>query len=262
MYIIGLTGGIACGKSAVAREFRRLGAKTFDIDRVTHKLLERGGLLYSAYVQHFGDIILDADGELNRRIIADILFNNEDQRQWINSVAHPLILNYTRDFLVDAFNAGESLVVLEIPLLFEVGWEFLVDEVWAVYISRSQQIWRLTQRDQITYEEAVLRIDTQMSAKEIAARADAVIRNNNTERNAIRKHVMCVLHKRFPSFYKAVQKKLKKLKRQHVKNKSEVSNLAENQEKNICSNNNFNSDNLRGATVAANAEDSLSVPVS
>ena len=79
--------------------------------------------------------------------------------------------------MVECANNGEFLVVLEIPLLFEVGWEFLVDEVWAVYVSRSKQMWRLMQRDKVDWEDAELRINAQMSSEEIASRADVVINN-------------------------------------------------------------------------------------
>ena len=177
MYIIGLTGGIACGKSSVAELLKKLGAKIFDIDRVTHELLKPGGELYDVYVRHFHRRILKENGEINRDIIAGIIFNNYKERRWINSVAHPILLNRTRDFLVECANNGEFLVVLEIPLLFEVGWEFLVDEVWAVYVSRSKQMWRLMQRDKVDWEDAELRINAQMSSEEIASRADVVINN-------------------------------------------------------------------------------------
>lgn len=198
MYIIGLTGAIACGKSSVADILRRhYGAKTLDVDKITHNLLQCGGELYNDYVRHFGDIILDEEGQLNRKLIADIIFNNESERLWINSVAHPVILNYTRDFLVECAESGERLVVLEIPLLFEAGWEFLVDEVWAVYISRSQQRWRLMQRDSLTWEQAEIKINAQMSAKEIANRADVVIKNKRPGaevRKQVRKNIKKILH--------------------------------------------------------------------
>ena len=179
MYIIGLTGAIACGKSSVADIFRKFGAITFDVDKETHKLLQCGESLYSAYVQHFGNIILDEEGQLNKKLIADIIFKNEIERLWINSVAHPILLNRTRDFLVNCAETGEKLVVLEIPLLFEANWEFLVDEIWAVYLSKSKQMWRLMQRDGLTWNQASNKINSQMSAKEIASRADVVINNKN-----------------------------------------------------------------------------------
>ena len=196
MFIIGLTGGIACGKSAVADEFRNYGAVTLDIDTITHNLLKSGGKLFSTYIQHFGDGIIGEDGELDRKAVGEIIFNNEDERHWINSTAHPVILNRVRDFLVDCAEKGEALVILEIPLLFEAGWDFLVDETWAVYVTREKQIWRLMQRDKITEEQARARIDAQMSPEEIAASADVVI-HNNKKPGHIRKLILEYLIRKF-----------------------------------------------------------------
>lgn len=197
MFIIGLTGGIACGKSAVADEFRNYGAVTFDIDRVTQRLLKPGGELFSTYVQHFGEGVLNEEGRLNRKSIGEIIFKNIEERKWINSVAHPVLLNHTRDFLVKCSERGDALVILEIPLLFEVGWEFLVDETWAVYVTKEKQIWRLMQRDGFTREQAQNRINAQMSPEEIAKRADVVIYNNNKNHLHIRKFILNYLIKKF-----------------------------------------------------------------
>ena len=151
MYIIGLTGGISCGKSAVAETLRRfVGATTFDIDNVTRWLTEPGGELFEIYVRHFGNYVVTREGFLNRKLIGEIIFNHPDEREWINSVAHPILLNHARDFLVECSKAGERLVVLEVPLLFEAGWEHLFDETWAVYTKRSLQIRRLMSRDKLT----------------------------------------------------------------------------------------------------------------
>ena len=197
MFIIGLTGGIACGKSAVADEFRNYGAVTFDIDRVTQRLLKPGGELFSTYVQHFGEGVLNEEGRLNRKSIGEIIFKNIEERKWINSVAHPVLLNHTRDFLVKCSERGDALVILEIPLLFEVGWEFLVDETWAVYVTKEKQIWRLMQRDGFTREQAEVRINAQMSPEEIAKRADVIIYNNNKNHLHIRKFILNYLIKKF-----------------------------------------------------------------
>lgn len=261
MYIIGLTGGIACGKSSIAELLKKLGAKTFDIDKVTHELLKPGGELYNIYVRHFHRRILKDDGEINKSRIADIIFNNYKEREWINSVAHPILLNRTRDFLVECANAGEFLVVLEIPLLFEAGWEFLVDEVWAVYINRSKQIWRLMQRDKVDWEDAELRINAQMSAEKIASRADVVI-NNKYRGNykILRSQVLRVIRQRIPSFLIINKDNLKNLYIKRTKNKRDVVNLAESQE-NISNDSDFNANNLRGATTSTDAENIISVPV-
>ena len=197
MFIIGLTGGIACGKSAVADEFRNYGAVTLDIDTITHQLLKPGGELFSTYVQHFGEGIINEEGKLDRKAVGEIIFNDIEERQWINSVAHPVILNRVRDFLVNCSNRGEALVILEIPLLFEVGWEFLVDETWAVYVTKEKQFWRLMQRDGVTREQAEVRINAQMSPKKIAKRADVVIDNNKKNHGHIRRFILNYLVKKF-----------------------------------------------------------------
>ena len=183
MYIIGLTGGISCGKSAVADVLRRhFGATTLDIDTVTHWLLEPGGELFEAYVRHFGSYVVTREGTLNRKMIGEIIFNHPDEREWINSVAHPVLLQKARDFLVECSQVGAGLVVLEVPLLFEAGWEHLFDEIWAVYTKRQTQIWRLMSRDNLTRQQALARINAQMSTEELCARADVKIRNLGNHR--------------------------------------------------------------------------------
>lgn len=178
LYIIGITGGISCGKSAVAETLRRyFGATTFDIDRVTRWLLEPCGELFDIYVRHFGERVITEEGFLNRKLIGEIIFNQPAEREWINSVAHPILLNRTRDFLVECQDAGVRLVALEVPLLFEAGWEHLVDEIWAIYIPREFQIQRLMTRDKLTEEQALARIKAQMPVKEICRRADVKVKN-------------------------------------------------------------------------------------
>ncbi len=180
MLIIGLTGGIACGKSAVSDELKKFGAKILDIDSVTHELLEPAGELFETYVQHFGRYIVAVDGLLNKRIIGEIIFNHPDEREWINSVAHPILLNYARDFLEKCAAEGVEIAVIEVPLLFEAGWEHLFDEIWAVYVGRAKQMWRLIQRDNLSPQQALARLNSQMSQEEICARADIVINNKKT----------------------------------------------------------------------------------
>ena len=178
MYINGLTGGIACGKSAIAETLRRhFGAVTLDIDKVTHQLLQPGGTLFELYMRHFGKQIVTAAGKLNRKLIGEIIFNNPAERDWINSVAHPILLQRARDFLVDCSQVGAGLVVLEVPLLFEAGWEPLFDEIWAAYTLPQYQLERLMRRDKLTEEQALARIKAQMPVEEICARADVTIRN-------------------------------------------------------------------------------------
>lgn len=196
MYIIGLTGGISCGKSAVAETFRRyFGAVTLDIDQVTHLMLQSGGELFEIYVRHFGNQIVTDKGTLDRKLIGEIIFNHPAEREWINSVAHPILLQKARDFLVDCSKVGARLVVLEVPLLFEAGWEHLFDEIWAVYTFPQYQLKRLMNRDKLTEQQAQARIEAQMSVKEICSRADVSIRNVGGYK-AIRKQVRAALRGR------------------------------------------------------------------
>ena len=178
LYIIGLTGGISCGKSAVANILRRFyGATTLDIDNVTQWLTEPYGELFDVYVRHFGSYVVKDSGYLNRRLIGEIIFNHPDEREWINSVSHPILLNKARDFLVDCQESGARLVVLEVPLLFEAGWEHFLVEIWAVYTKKQTQLLRLMTRDNLTKQQAVTRINAQMSSEEIRERADVKIKN-------------------------------------------------------------------------------------
>ena len=178
MYIIGLTGGISCGKSSVSESLRRYyKAVTLDIDEVTHWLYAPGGELFEIYIRHFGKSVVTDTGLLDKKLIGEIIFNNPAERKWINSIAHPILLNHARQFLVDCCESGAGLVVLEVPLLFEAGWEHLFDEIWAVYTKRQLQIKRLMSRDKLTKEQALARINAQMTREEICSRADVVIRN-------------------------------------------------------------------------------------
>ncbi len=195
MLIIGLTGGIACGKSAVSFELKKLGAKILDIDTVTHELLEPEGRLFDTYVQHFGKYIVSGDGNLNKKIIGEIIFNHPEERAWINSVAHPILLNAARDFLENCAAEGVEIAVVEVPLLFEAGWEHLFDEIWAVYVGRAQQIWRLVQRDNLSQQQAIARINSQMPQDKLCELADVVI-NNKKNIARTRKQVRAALNGR------------------------------------------------------------------
>ena len=181
MFILGLTGGIACGKSAVSYELKKYyGAVTFNVDDETKNLLQVGGEFYKLYVKHYGEQIIDESGQLDKRIVREIIFHDENERAWINSVTHPILLNKTRDFLVSCAESGVELAVLEIPLLYEVGWEKIVDEVWAMYLPKEMQLNRLIRRDKITAEQANARILAQMPVGEICTRADVVLKNTST----------------------------------------------------------------------------------
>ena len=195
MHIIGLTGGIACGKSSVSDILAFYGATVIDIDQIAHKLSEPDEKIFNAYISHFGERILSEDGTLDRRSIADIIYNDPNERAWINETSHPILHTALIEEIEICFDYGVNFLVLEIPLLFEAGWEDLSDENWVVILKRQLQIKRLMRRDKLSRDEAKLRIDAQMSQDERVARADVVI-DNSEMREVTRDRIATLLSKR------------------------------------------------------------------
>jgi len=153
MYVIGLTGGIACGKSTVSAALRKEGAAIVDADAIAHALSRPGGAVYDFYVQKFGAEILAADGTLDRPAIARRVFADPDVRDAVNARVHPLIRAAAMDEIADARAAGHAAVVLDVPLLFEAGWHRLADESWVVSVPENVQLARLMERDATMSEE-------------------------------------------------------------------------------------------------------------
>ncbi len=179
MKIIGLTGGIACGKSTVSAYLKQKGAFIIDGDAITRQLSEPKKSIWQAYVNHFGDKVLNADNTLNRRLIGQIVFTDEKEKTWMNTTMHPLIRDEIVKQIDECRQNGIEVVILDIPLLYEANWDKFADEVWVVKISRQLQIERIQNRDGLTKEEAINRIDAQMSLEEKAKRADVVIDSSN-----------------------------------------------------------------------------------
>lgn len=185
MNIIGLTGGIACGKSTVSKILRSLGAKVIDADAVAHALSQPKQPLYDAYVARFGAEILTAQGTLDRAAIGRIIFKDPNVRAEIDAFAHPLIQAAVEQQM-QAVCRNAPVIVLDVPLLFEAGWEVLTDEIWVVSLSEAAQLMRLMERDPaMTEEEARARIAAQMPLSEKRARADVVIDNSGTKEETL-----------------------------------------------------------------------------
>ena len=182
MKIIGLTGGIACGKSTVSTELRALGAAIVDADALAHELSQPHQPLYNAYVQRFGREIVTADGTLDRAAIARRVFADPAVRAEVDAIAHPLIRMAAEERLRAARDENKRAAVLDVPLLFEAGWDALADETWVVALPREEQLARLLARDTSMDEgEARARIAAQMPLAEKCARADVIIDNSGTK---------------------------------------------------------------------------------
>ena len=181
---LGLTGGIAAGKTTATNILKNLGAKIIDADKIAHKIMEPEGPAYSDVVQFFGNNILDEDGSINRKKLGEIVFNNSELRQQLEKITHPIIL---REIKGKFKEDSENNTVLVAPLLFEVGIDNLVEEVWVIYCSRETQIKRLRNRDNITREAAKVRINAQMSLEKKIKQADLAIENEGSLKEFERK---------------------------------------------------------------------------
>ena len=185
MRVIGLTGGIASGKSTVSSQLREeYGAVVLDADATAHEIAEPGAPLWEAFVSRYGkNRVLDADGALDREAVAEIVFRNPEERAWMDSMAHPLIRQKILERLDSFKTAEKATVVLDVPLLFEAGWDTIPNEIWVVYVDENTQLRRLMQRNALSERLARERIASQMSIEEKKRRADVVIDNSGTREN-------------------------------------------------------------------------------
>ena len=175
--IIGLTGGIASGKSTVTSYLKEKGYPVIDADRVVHDLQAPGGALYRVLVEHFGREILDESGELDRAVLGQRIFSNPRERDWSNRVQGQLI----REALAvarDRQAAQSDLFFMDIPLLIEQGYEEWFEAVWLVAVSKETQLKRLMERNHLSEVEAQERIASQMPLEAKRSRVDLVIDNN------------------------------------------------------------------------------------
>lgn len=179
MQIIGLTGGIASGKSLVAGMLEQLGAEVIDADEVGHQIIEPGLPAYFEVVGTFGAEILDSHGKVNRKKLGEEVFSCPEKLQKLNNITHPRIISKIHDLIeLIRKQRPNAVVVIEAALLFEIGLHFLVDEVWTVESDIELQVQRIKKRNKLTEEQALARIKSQLPSDHRVARADRVIYNN------------------------------------------------------------------------------------
>ena len=180
MKILGLTGGIASGKSTVSRHLLGLGAAIIDTDRIAYELAMPHRPLWEAYLEHFGTGVLLPDNTLDRKAIGQRVFRDAMERRWVDDTAHPMIRKTVENQLETCKESGTSVAVLDVPLLFEVGWDSLAESVWVVYVPPAIQLSRLMLRDECDEISARNRIHSQLDMEEKRRRADVVIDNSGT----------------------------------------------------------------------------------
>jgi len=177
MFSVGLTGGIASGKTTISNLFAKLDVPVVDTDIISRKLLEPGELAFDQVCAHFGKRILKADGEIDRNRLREIVFNNRDEKSWLETMLHPLIYQRSHDAMLAT--APTSYVMVVVPLLFETNFQPLVDRILVVDCPPAQQIERLVKRDQIDESLAQKMLSQQLGNEERVARAHDIIDNRS-----------------------------------------------------------------------------------
>ncbi|WP_293735426.1 dephospho-CoA kinase [uncultured Phascolarctobacterium sp.] len=180
MITIGLTGGIASGKSTVSAELRRLGLPIFDADAEAKLAVAKGSEGLAQVITALGSEYLTAEGELNRAKVAERVFHDKNALKTIEAIIHKIVWARAEQFMQENRSAEKQLAVLDVPLLIECGWHKLVDSVWLVAVSRKQQIERAMLRSGMTADEVEARIAAQMSLTEKKKYADIVLDNSGT----------------------------------------------------------------------------------
>ena len=177
--IIGLTGSIGSGKSTASARLAALGARVLDADEISRALTRPGGQALPAIRAAFGSDVFDESGALNRRALAALVFADADKRRALNAIIHPLALEQMRVGAADILETDpRALIVWDVPLLIEAGWDVFCDEVWLVRAALETRVARVIARDGCTREDALARVGAQMDDVKKARRADEVIEND------------------------------------------------------------------------------------
>lgn len=190
--IIGLTGGIASGKSTVSTMFSSLDIPVVDADKISREVVEPGEDAYQEIRNVFGEDIIKEDQSIDRKKLGAIIFADEDKRKQLNGIVHPAVRKEMLRQRDDFAHKGEKCIVLDIPLLFEGNLSRIVDKTIVVSVDRDVQLNRLMERDQSTKEKAIQRIQSQLPISEKVKLADAVIDNNGTKTESFKqlKHIL------------------------------------------------------------------------
>jgi len=180
LHVLGLTGGIASGKSTVGTFFRDHGVPVIDADLLGHRTYEQGSTTYKQVVAAFGSEIVAADGTIDRRVLGGKVFGRPEELKRLTDIVWPGIRRLAGQELSSLEVAGTPVAVVEAAVLLEAGWQDMCDEVWAVVVEPDTAVARLAARNGLDEAAARARIDSQLSNAERVAAADVVIENNGS----------------------------------------------------------------------------------
>lgn len=185
MFKIGLTGGIASGKSTVLTYFKDKGIPYIDADIVAREVVEPGTEGLKAIVNAFGSNVLHDNGTLNREALGAIVFHNEEKRRQLNNSLKEHIQNRIMELTAHYESNRTAVLIYDIPLLIEGEWNAMMDEVWLVYVNEPTQIERLMSRNGFSEDDALARIKSQIRLDDKRSFADVIIDNNGTPQELI-----------------------------------------------------------------------------
>lgn len=173
-YIIGLAGNIASGKSSVAGRLEKLGAGVIVCDKLAHELYCKGGPCYDGMRELFGDDILDSEGEVNRKAVGSIVFNDKEKLQSLNALLWPAMLTVIKERAQEMYKAGKEVVVVEAAVLFQANWDKHCHEVWTCLISPEESVKRLQSRNNLSETDAKARLSNQTPNTELVEKSNVV----------------------------------------------------------------------------------------
>ena len=187
--IIGLTGGIGSGKSTVARLMRKLGACVIDTDKLAHEVYQPGTDAWNDIIGAFGRRVTGPNGEIDRTVLGQIVFKDPAALERLNRIMHPRVLEMTRQSIEKCRKQRVPVVVIEVPLLIEAGWEGLVDEVWVVTAPKTKIIERLKKQRGLTEYEIAARHDARLPEAGLVKSGDVIIVNDGS-RQYLKKRIV------------------------------------------------------------------------
>lgn len=180
MKLVGLTGGIACGKSTVAAILRRLGAAVINADELSREVVQPGQEAWKEIIATFGADVLQKDKSLDRKKLRQLVFHNPEERKKLEAIIHPRVRSLAEQRMRELAAAGNSIIVYEVPLLFEAQIHLWLRPVILVACDLATQKQRLRERDHLTDIEAQQHLNAQMTLEDKRKLADCVIENNGT----------------------------------------------------------------------------------
>lgn len=179
--MVGLTGGIACGKSHSIKVFAESGAHVLDADEIAHQVIKSGNPAHRQIVEHFGDTVLDASGEIDRKTLGARIFSDAKARRILNSIVHPRVIEREKHLSGEIMaRVGHCIIIVDAALMIEAKYHTRFDKLIVVHCRPELQVYRLVMRDTLSHKEALARIATQMQLSEKLKLADYVIETSGT----------------------------------------------------------------------------------